>query len=49
VSDGAVLWGYNALISLVYAYYVLGAIADLCHHLDVHCLTIHPRQRAKAT
>ena len=49
ISDGAALWAYNGLVSLAYAYYVLGAIADICHYLDVHCLTIHPRQRAKAT
>ena len=49
LSDGAALWVYNGVISAAYAYYVLGAIADICHYLDVHCLTIHPRQRAKAT
>jgi len=39
----------NGLVSAAYAYYVLGAISDICLHLDVHCLSIHPRQRAKAT
>lgn len=49
LSDGSALWVYNGLISLAYFYYILAAIADLTHYLDVNCLTIHPRQRAKAT
>lgn len=49
LSDGAALWAYSSLITAVYAIYVLGAIADICHYLDVPCLTINPRQRAKAT
>lgn len=49
LDDRTALWCYLLAVAAVYTYYTLGVIHDICAFLDIHCLTIHPRQRKKQT
>jgi hypothetical protein len=40
------MWLYVGAISLVYLRYVLGAIWDICHYLNIRCLHITPKVKA---
>lgn len=42
------LYVYTAAVFLIYSYFVMGVIHDICVFLDIHCFRIKPKSAQPA-